>query len=80
MTKRPDGAEGGARFAPLPDYATTDPDRLERDVLERWRDERVFDALSVDASVAARASYGGTAPDQVRARVIEAKAELGMNA
>jgi argininosuccinate lyase len=39
-------------------------------------DERVYAALSVEASVAARASYGGTAPDQVRARVAEALAEL----
>ena len=42
-------------------------------------DERVFAALSVEASVAARASYGGTAPDQVRARVAEARARLGLN-
>ncbi|MXO63463.1 argininosuccinate lyase [Qipengyuania oceanensis] len=41
-------------------------------------DERVFAALSVEASVAARASYGGTAPDQVRARVAEARTALGM--
>jgi argininosuccinate lyase len=41
-------------------------------------DERVFAALSVEASVAARASYGGTAPDQVRARVAEARARLGL--
>ena len=40
--------------------------------------EGVFAALSVDASVAARASYGGTAPDQVRERVAEARAALGM--
>ncbi len=39
-------------------------------------DARVFDALSVDASVAARASYGGTAPEQVRAQVQRAKADL----
>ncbi len=39
-------------------------------------DDRVFAALSVEASVAARASYGGTAPDQVRARVAEALGEL----
>ncbi|MEL7199059.1 MAG: argininosuccinate lyase [Pseudomonadota bacterium] len=32
-------------------------------------DERVFAALRVDASVAARASYGGTAPEQVKAQV-----------
>jgi len=42
-------------------------------------DERVFAALSVEASVAARASYGGTAPDQVRARVAEARARLGLD-
>jgi argininosuccinate lyase len=39
-------------------------------------DNRVFAALSVDASVAARASYGGTAPEQVRQRVAEARAAL----
>ncbi|WP_309751101.1 argininosuccinate lyase [Novosphingobium sp.] len=41
-------------------------------------DERVFAALSVDASVASRASYGGTAPDQVKARVAEARLALGL--
>ncbi|MEO5706085.1 MAG: argininosuccinate lyase [Alteraurantiacibacter sp.] len=41
-------------------------------------DERVFAALSVDASVASRASHGGTAPDEVRKRVAEARAALGM--
>ena len=39
-------------------------------------DERVFAALSVEASVAARRSYGGTAPDEVRARIAEARAAL----
>jgi argininosuccinate lyase len=34
-------------------------------------DARVFDVLSVDASVRSRTSYGGTAPDNVR-RQIEA--------
>lgn len=38
--------------------------------------EDVRSALSVDASVAARASHGGTAPVQVRARIEEAKARL----
>ncbi len=42
-------------------------------------DKRVFAALSVDASVAARASYGGTAPEQVRTQVKRARAELGMD-
>ena len=41
-------------------------------------DERVFDALGVDASVAARASYGGTAPEQVERQVKRARAALGM--
>ena len=40
-------------------------------------DESVYAALSVDASVAARASYGGTAPDQVRAQVAAARLALG---
>jgi len=39
-------------------------------------DDRVYAALSVDASVAARSSYGGTAPDQVRAQVERARALL----
>ena len=42
-------------------------------------DERVYDALSVEASVAARASYGGTAPDRVREAVAAAKQYLGMD-
>ena len=41
-------------------------------------DERVYAALSVEASVAARASYGGTAPEQVKARVAEARVALGL--
>ena len=41
-------------------------------------DASVFDALSVDASVAARKSFGGTAPDQVRARIAEAREALSM--
>ncbi|AIT80000.1 MULTISPECIES: argininosuccinate lyase [Novosphingobium] len=41
-------------------------------------DERVFKALSVEASVAARNSHGGTAPDQVRLRVAEARSALGL--
>jgi argininosuccinate lyase len=43
-------------------------------------DERVYAVLPVEASVAARTSHGGTAPDQVRARVAEARAMLGMDA
>ena len=42
--------------------------------------EGVYRALSVEASVAARASYGGTAPEQVRKRIAEAREALGMQA
>ncbi|MCL6250680.1 argininosuccinate lyase [Altererythrobacter sp. KTW20L] len=41
-------------------------------------DDRVFAALSVEASVAARNSYGGTAPEQVRKQVAGARKTLGM--
>jgi argininosuccinate lyase len=41
--------------------------------------EGVFAVLSVEASVAARKSHGGTAPEQVRARIAEARRALGMD-
>jgi len=41
-------------------------------------DDRVFAALSVEASVASRASYGGTAPQQVKHQVAQARQKLGM--
>jgi len=41
--------------------------------------EGVYKALSVEASVAARASLGGTAPDQVRKQVAAARDALGMD-
>ncbi|MBX7496578.1 argininosuccinate lyase [Qipengyuania sp. 6B39] len=57
-------------------------DQLPMDVLkgiDARIDERVYKALSVDASVASRNSYGGTAPEQVEARVKEARKALGMD-
>ena len=54
---------------PLADLAAIDP-RI---------DERVFAALSVEASVAARASYGGTAPARVGEQVASARRALGMD-
>ncbi|HZV18494.1 MAG TPA: argininosuccinate lyase [Sphingobium sp.] len=39
-------------------------------------DERVYAVLTVDASVASRKSHGGTAPEQVRARIAQALAAL----
>jgi argininosuccinate lyase len=38
----------------------------------------VFSVLSVDASVASRSSYGGTAPDQVRVQIARAHKALGL--
>lgn len=39
-------------------------------------DSRVFNVLSVDASVASRTSFGGTAPDNVRAAIHQAREAL----
>jgi argininosuccinate lyase len=41
-------------------------------------DERVFNVLSVDASVRSRTSYGGTAPERVREQIAKAKEQLGL--
>jgi argininosuccinate lyase len=57
---------------------------LDQLALERLKeideriDARVFIALSVDSSVASRNSHGGTAPEQVRARIAEARQRLGI--
>src|SRR5438309_10773669 len=48
-----------------------------REIDERI-DPRVFDVLSVDASVRSRTSYGGTAPERVREQIAAAKASLGL--
>jgi len=40
--------------------------------------QAVYPALSVEASVASRASHGGTAPSQVEQRVAQARAALGL--
>jgi argininosuccinate lyase len=56
-------------------------DQLPLEVLKQIDnriDERVFDVLSVDASVRSRTSYGGTAPDRVREQIAKAKADLGL--
>ena len=42
-------------------------------------DGKVYDALSIDASVASRRSYGGTAPDRVREQIAAAKQLLGVD-
>jgi len=48
-----------------------------REIDERI-DPRVFDVLSVDASVRSRTSYGGTAPERVREQIAAAKEWLGL--
>ncbi|MFA6218401.1 MAG: argininosuccinate lyase [Erythrobacter sp.] len=58
-------------------------DQLPLEVLQEIDariDGRVYAALSVDASVASRSSYGGTAPREVEARVAEARKALGVDA
>jgi argininosuccinate lyase len=40
--------------------------------------QRVYDVLSVEASVRSRTSYGGTAPERVREQITKAKGELGL--
>jgi argininosuccinate lyase len=42
-------------------------------------DDRVYAALSVESSVAARASYGGTAPVEVSKRVADARVALRLD-
>jgi argininosuccinate lyase len=56
-------------------------DQLPLDVLKQIDpriDERVFNVLSVDASVRSRTSYGGTAPERVREQVAKAKVDLSL--
>jgi len=51
----------------------------EMQAIDARMGDGVFAALSVEASVAARNSHGGTAPEQVRERVAEARRALGMD-
>jgi argininosuccinate lyase len=46
--------------------------------IDKRIDQRVYDVLSVDASVRSRTSYGGTAPERVREQIAAAKKELGL--
>ena len=56
----------GARATPTPGELTT--------ATTEQRPGRADDVLTVDASVASRKSFGGTAPDRVRAAVAAARA------
>jgi len=59
--------ERGIRLDQLPLDALT--------AIDARIDARIYDVLSVDASVRSRTSFGGTAPDNVRAAVAAARGE-----
>ena len=65
-------ARAEARGCDLPDL-TLDELRAEHSAIT----EEVYSVLGVDNSVASRTSYGGTAPDQVRAQIARWKDTLG---
>jgi argininosuccinate lyase len=62
--------EQGCGLADLP------PEALQE--IDPRIDQRVFSILSVEASVASRTTYGGTAPTRVREQIKKAKEELGL--
>lgn len=67
---------GAVRLADERGLALAELPLADLQAIDARIDESVYDVLTVDASVASRVSHGGTAPDQVRARVAEAKAAL----
>ncbi len=69
---------GAVRLAESRGVALDQLPLADLQALDSRIDDRVFAALSVEASVAARASHGGTAPDEVRKRVAEARLALGL--
>ena len=54
-------------------------DLADLEAIDPRIDRRIFDVLTVEASVRSRTSFGGTAPQQVRRRIEAAKKSLGMN-
>lgn len=68
VVKAAENKGGGLQALTLDDLKAID-DRIGPDAMAM---------LTVDASVASRVSYGGTAPEAVRARIAEAKKELGL--
>ena len=48
-------------------------DLAEMQAVDARIDARVFDVLSVESAVASRRSFGGTAPEQVRAAAARAR-------
>ncbi len=60
-----------AKSADLPDLTLAEMQSVHQDITAD-----VFDVLGVKNSVASRVSFGGTAPDQVRARIAEWKEQI----
>ena len=46
--------------------------------IDKRINDRVYDVLTIDASVRSRTSYGGTAPERVREQIAAAKEALGL--
>jgi argininosuccinate lyase len=67
------------RMAEHRGVALADVPLAELQALDGRIDARVIEILNVDSSVASRISYGGTAPDQVRAQIAAAKQALGIS-
>ncbi|MBA2935468.1 argininosuccinate lyase [Sphingomonas sp. CGMCC 1.13654] len=65
------------KLAEVKGCALSDLSLAELQAIDPRIDEGVQAALSVDASVAARASEGGTAPERVRQTIARAKENLG---
>ncbi len=61
-----------AKGCDLPDLSLDDMQSVHHSITAE-----VFDVLGVENSVASRQSYGGTAPDQVRAQIARWKEKLG---
>ncbi|MEM7059908.1 MAG: argininosuccinate lyase [Pseudomonadota bacterium] len=62
------------RGCDLPDLSLADMQSVEPGITED-----IFTVLSVEASVASRTSYGGTAPVRVREQIVRWKSRLGEN-
>jgi len=65
-------AKAEAKGCDLPDLSLAEMQEVHGAITES-----VFDVLGVDNSVASRTSYGGTAPDNVRAQIATWKDRLG---
>jgi len=65
-------AQAEAKGCDLPDLSLAEMQAVHGEI-----DASVYDVLGVHNSVASRTSYGGTAPDQVRAQVARWKERLG---